>query len=400
MDRPSNFSTSSFVIHLSTVHSAEDPRIVYKELSYLAASGWNTAYVCADPHPPSSGGIKIVKVPRSRNRFFRFLIDGPRAWRTAIRTRPAIIHFHDPELLFWVPWAARRTCAALVFDVHEFYLESISDKRWIPGAFKGILRIAAGILERTATRRLAGFVVVSERMAELYRRYGKPIAVVPNYPKKSLFPVGGQDPELPGGYAERRVIVYVGSLSERRGMDTVLESFALLRARIPEAFLLLIGGFDSASYEARFREKVRSLLSREAYEILGKIPHARVYPYLRIADVGVYLPGSETRRYRWGEPTKLFEYCAAGLPVVVSDVEAKRSVLSRTLNGILVPPGDSAAAAAAMAKILEDAELAARFSRSGREAFEREFCWESCSHRLTDFYGAVIARRVLSEPGD
>lgn len=386
---------SKFALHLSTVHSSGDPRIVHKELSYLAASGWNTAYVCTDPHPPSSGGIKIVKVPRSRNRFFRFLIDGPRAWRAAIRLRPAVIHFHDPELLFWVPWAARRTRAALVFDVHEFYLESISDKRWIPGAFKGFLRIAAGILERAAARRLAGFVVVSEHMAGLYRRYGKPIAVVPNYPKKSLFPLGGRDPELAGRYAGRRVIVYVGSLSERRGMDTVLDAFVLLRARVLGAFLLLIGGFDSAPYEVRFRDRARSLLPGDAYEILGRVPHSQVYKYLRIADVGVYLPGNETRRYRWGEPTKLFEYCAAGLPVVVSDVEAKRRVLSRTKNGILVPPGDPAAAAAAMAKILEDAELAARFSRSGREAFEREFCWESCSHRLTDFYNTIIARRFL-----
>lgn len=378
-------------IHISTVHSSGDPRIVHKELSYLSASGLNAVYVCSDPHPTSSENIKIVKVPRSQNRFLRFLSDGPRAWRAAIRLRPVIIHFHDPELLFWVPWAARRTRAALVFDVHEFYQESISDKRWIPGALKGFLRVATGILERAAARRLAGFVVVSEHMAGLYRRYGKPIAVVPNYPKKSLFPLGGRDPELAGKYAGRRVIVYVGSLSEIRGIDTVLDAFVLLRKRITEAFLLLIGGFDSESYEARFRAKARSVLPRDAYEILGKVPHAHVYAYLRTADVGVYLPGNETRRYRWGEPTKLFEYCAAALPVVVSDVEAKRRVVSRTMNGILVPPGDPAAAAEALARILGDTELAARYSKNGREAFEREFCWESCSHRLTDFYNTILA---------
>jgi len=303
--------------------------------------------------------------------------------------RPDVIQFHDPELLFWVPWFARRTQAALVFDVHEYYLESIVDKQWIPGILKRPLRVFVQWVERTAVRRLSGFVVVSDHMAGMYRRYGKPIAVIPNYPKRSLFSDMTRDPDLARRYEGRKVIVYVGSLSARRGLDTVLEAFAQVRARVPDSFLLLIGGFESEEYESRFRKKARDLLPRDSYELAGKVPHSDVFNYLKAANLGVYLPGTATKRYQWGEPTKLFEYCAAGLPAVVSDVEAKRRVLTATGNGILVSPENPGQIADAMARILLEPDLARKFSENGRAAFERQFCWEAIAPRLTDLYRTI-----------
>jgi glycosyltransferase involved in cell wall biosynthesis len=377
-------------VHVSTVHRCSDPRIVHKELKSLTASGWETHFVTTDSSARDEGGILFHIVRKSRNRLRRVFIDGWQAFRLAAALDPDIIHFHDPELLLWIPMLSRHCRAKLVFDIHEFYIQSISGKRWLPEVLKGLAPAVAKWVESRAFRRLAGLVVVSERMADEYTGFTGPIAIVPNYPIAAYYRNRPVDPAILARYAGKHVVTYVGGLARNRGSDLLLDVFAEVRQHVPDAFLLMIGKSASAEYESELKNHAASLLPPESYEFAGYIPTDKVFSYLRASSVGAYLPLRNEERYNWGEPTKYFEYCAAGLPVVMKSSEAKRRICARTGNGILVESDDAAEISKAVVIFLSDPALAKRHGENGKRAFDEHYSWEAVSSKINDLYQRVL----------
>jgi len=82
---------------------------------------------------------------------------------------------------------------------------------------------------------------------------------------------------------------------------------------------------------------------------------------------------------------------AAGTPIVASDIHGYKGVVRRNEQGILVPPRDPKAIAAATLRVLGDPELAARMGANGRRRAE-EFSWERVTAKVDDYYGFVIRR--------
>ena len=99
-------------------------------------------------------------------------------------------------------------------------------------------------------------------------------------------------------------------------------------------------------------------------------------------------------KFRTNVPMKLFEYLAAGVPAVTSDLPPARALLDGVDAAVLVPPGNAAAFAEALAALLHDDEHAARLARRGREAVEDRFNWEHEERALLATYA-----RVLCGPG-
>ena len=85
-------------------------------------------------------------------------------------------------------------------------------------------------------------------------------------------------------------------------------------------------------------------------------------------------------------PTKMFEYMALGLPVVVSDFPLYRDVVDSSACGLCVDPLDSAALAAALERLIRDPALAHELGRKGREAVQTRYRWDQQLDALEAFY--------------
>jgi glycosyltransferase involved in cell wall biosynthesis len=90
------------------------------------------------------------------------------------------------------------------------------------------------------------------------------------------------------------------------------------------------------------------------------------------------------RRYNWGEPIKYFEYTAAGLPVIMSDLPAKRKLVESYRNGILVNPKDYRETALKIAQLLHDNGLRKKMSNKGIHAFETQLNWQNVEAKMID----------------
>lgn len=186
---------------------------------------------------------------------------------------------------------------------------------------------------------------------------------------------------------DEKLVVYTGKIYwGYQEVEYILEAAARLRARGDTRFLL-VGG--RADHVARFRaEVVERRLGNVSFP--GFVPPREVHLYQKAADaLLLYYPsGIELNRYR--SPGKLFEYMAAGNPIVACDLPVIREVLGEEPAAALVPQDSPAALAAAIEDILGDAAKASRLAAAARERVE-SFTWEARARSVLEFLDASRA---------
>jgi glycosyltransferase involved in cell wall biosynthesis len=120
---------------------------------------------------------------------------------------------------------------------------------------------------------------------------------------------------------------------------------------------------------------------QHAVRFLGWRHHDTHAAFLRHAHVGL-LPFLDTEHIRITLANKLFDYMGAGLPVVATDVPSMRRIVDASHCGILVPPSDSRALAAACVRLLQDPALRTRFGEAGQIAVKRDYAWKDDASRF------------------
>lgn len=183
-----------------------------------------------------------------------------------------------------------------------------------------------------------------------------------SYPptKVECIPLGWEGQPLP---RERDgcppTVVCVANFRPEKGHDVLLDAFAIVRDRIPDSRLVLVG---HGELQDVVDAKIRALGLTARVHITGFVPE--VWPYLADADVFAIASASEA----YG--IAIAEAMAAGLPVVASDVGGIPELVKPGVTGELFPPGDSESLAAHLVRMLSEPELRARMSPAAREAAE------------------------------
>lgn len=157
------------------------------------------------------------------------------------------------------------------------------------------------------------------------------------------------------------LIGYTGLITERKGVLTLIEAFALLKKRYKNTKLAIIGG--SKKNDSAYAEIVqRAVISLGLqHDILFPGLMTDIRPALSGIDIGVLL-SKEERCSR-----SLLEYIACGIPVVATRVGGTPEIIKDGINGLLVEPENAAQAAEALMKLVEDTGLRRRMGASGRE---------------------------------
>ncbi|MCY3914294.1 MAG: glycosyltransferase [Chloroflexi bacterium] len=173
------------------------------------------------------------------------------------------------------------------------------------------------------------------------------------------------------------LVCYVGHLYPWKGVDTLVAAAAKLPDTVQFA---IVGGIPPDL------DRVRQLAGgRRNVRTTGHRPPAEARRYLAAADVAVIpFSGATIIAREHTSPLKMFEYMAAGVPIVASDLPSLREVLRHEHNALLVPPDDNAALAAAIERLLSDHELAARLARTARNEVA-DCTWNRRAARIVEF---------------
>lgn len=120
----------------------------------------------------------------------------------------------------------------------------------------------------------------------------------------------------------------------------------------------------------------------------GLVEPARVPDLLEGAAVLALPNPASAISTRYTSPLKLFEYLAAGRPIVASDLPSIREVVHDGVTALLVAPGDPEALAAAISRLLHDPELAGRLAKAAVE-LAPEYSWDRRAERLEALFAQI-----------
>jgi glycosyltransferase involved in cell wall biosynthesis len=285
------------------------------------------------------------------------------------RVSPAVVHANDYNTM-WIGVAAKVLCRSrIVYDAHELWPDRYQRPEWRPWLLAG---------EWLFLRLADANVTVSPGCAEVMaRRYGvAPPLVVRNVPERVVVSPARAE-GLRAGRAP--LAVYIGGLVSGRGIEETIEALPAA----PELRLLLMGrGLDE--YRARLERVAARLGVADRVEYRPPIEPADVVEAISGADMGLSLIQPICLSNELSLPNKLFEYTAAGLPVVASDLPVLGAVIREEGIGVAVPPTDIDAIAQAM-RDLADPERNAE-ARARVRSFADRVTWEQERRLLEAVY--------------
>ena len=315
------------------------------------------------------------------------------AWLVAhVRSAgPLVLHCGNVRPAGYAVWIAhRRTGAPYLLYVNGQDL--LLERRKARGALK---RVAAAAI----FGRAAGVVANSAWTAGLARDVMREVGVR-RVPPVAAIDLGTDPaqfrPSRDGGALRRRLalgdgrlLVTVARLVRHKGQDVAIRAVALLRATHPGLRYLVVGAGPD---EARLRALAAELGVADAVLFAGPLPDAEVAEAYATADVYVGLSREEEPISVEGFGISFVEAAASGTPAVAGDSGGVRSAVRHGETGFVVPAEDAAAAARAIATLLDDAALRSRMGRRARELVETHYNWERVARETAEFTRQVLAR--------
>lgn len=366
------------VVHCTSVHSPFDVRIFHKECKTLAAAGYEVVLVAPHQIDEVIDGIRLMAIPKPASRWARFSVTLVQAYRACAKEGAEVYHFHDPELMP-VALMLRVLGKRVVYDIHEDLPRQVLSKPWIPKYLRRSVAAAARFAEGAIRHWMTAFVAATPAIS---RRFpGDRTVVVQNFPLLDEFPGVGNAPQ----YAQRHPwVVYAGGLTRIRGVREMVRAMELVS--YPAVKLKLAGTFDSPELE----REVRSLRGWERVDFLGWVQRTAMVKLLTRARIGLVLFHPVPNHFE-ARPTKLFEYMAAGLPVIASNFPLWRQIVDDTGCGLVVNPLEPEAIARAIDHLCANPDEAQRMGERGRKAVEQRYNWDVEGAELLRMYRRLLA---------
>ncbi len=367
------------VAHLTTVHPPFDTRIFHKECTTLVKAGYEVGLIAPHDRNETINNVRIRAIPKPKGRRERMTRTAWHVYRAASREHADLYHFHDPELIP-IGLLLKAHGKRVIYDVHEDVPRQILSKHWIPRPLRGLVAKLAELMEFVGTRPFDSIIAATPTIAERFPT--EKTVIVQNFPILNEL-----TPRETHSCAERLpLIAYVGGISVTRGAREMVQAMALLPRSLP-AQLVLAGAFVPADLES----ELQRMPGWERVKFIGWQDREGVANLLAEAQIGL-VTLHPIINYLDSYPVKLFEYMAAGLPVIASNFPLWKEIVEANECGLTVDPLNPKEIAQAIEYLLNHSEERQKMGQNGRRAVREKYNWEQESKKLLKLYEVVLSQ--------
>ncbi len=369
------------VVHMTSVHSALDPRIFHKECRSLERAGFQVTIIGPNPADMVSDRVTIKAISRGESRATRMTHTVWRIYQEAWRQRADVYHFHDPELIP-VGLLLRARGKKVIYDIHEDLPKDILSKFYLPLWSRRLIAWMAEKVEGVACGHFSALVVVTPSIADRFRPLNSHTVIVHNYPypKEIVFARESAPWET-----RRQSVAYVGGITAQRAIREMVHAMALLPESLG-AKLELAGNEipDDAHPEQIYGHRGWARIIHH-----GFLDQPSTFRLLHNVRAGLVLFHPEPNHLE-AMPQKIFEYMGAALPLIASDFPLWRRILGNTGCGIFVDPLDPQAIADAIEYVLTHPIEAEEMGRRGQAAVLNQYNWDTEAEKLINLYSGLV----------
>lgn len=369
---------------VTSIHPDFDPR-VWKHVQSLINSGVKIHFVCPWTTAESINlpDLSLHIFPRVVSRITRPVLVPIRVFRQLlpILKNVQLIHFHDVDLLPWMTLIS--LLKPVVYDIHENYAEEMLVRDWVPRPLRYFLKIFMDIWHIVFPKLIRNLVLVTPQQEREFSSTGLHTIVIHNYASLQLIR------DVHPDYSMRLDrIIFTGGNYLENGSMLLLEIAQGIKDRHINAELWITDWFASPQFKEEFHREINSR-NLDNVRILPPVPSPQIMQLLNQATIGI-APNLRVRKQELAIPTKLFEYMAAALPIVTSDLPYQRMLVERHNIGLLANPESPDSFVLAIERLVKDKGLAELLGQNGQIAFKEQYNWESQIHSLLDYYQKII----------
>lgn len=208
------------------------------------------------------------------------------------------------------------------------------------------------------------------------------IVLVPNTVHQSFYKDAVIDNLIVDSYKNDFVILYLGDTGLRRGLQTAIESLLILKEKIPNVKLVIVG---ISSTDPILKQQVIDLKLENYVDFKGW-QDVTLFPSYIVASAVCISPLHRNIQHDVAYANKLFQYMSFGKPVLVSDAIAQKNLIEKTNSGLVHLEKNAQDFADKVLQLCADPALRDRLGRNGKQFVEEEFCWEKTSEKLIALY--------------
>ncbi|CAA0189638.1 glycosyltransferase family 4 protein [Tenacibaculum maritimum] len=363
------------IIHLTSAHNRRDTRIFEKECKGLTKLGHEVSMVVADGLGNEIiGGIEIYDVGKLPGRINRFIRTTRLVFDKAIDLKGDIYHLHDPELMP-IGVKLKRLNKKVIFDAHEDLPKQILAKPYLNKISAKFLAFLISRYEKKVFKKFDFIIAATPYIRDKILEFNKNCIDVNNYPILEEFSV-----EKTWDDKEDQVC-YVGGISKVRGISELVKSLNY----VENTHLALAGNFSGVEFE----KEVKNCKSWGKVVELGYLNRQQVASVYSKSKAGL-VTLHPIVNYLDSLPVKMFEYMAAGIPVIASDFKLWQEIIYENKCGICVNPLEPKSIAKAINDIVLNPKEAEIMGRNGRAAVENKYNWRIEMKKLSKVYNKIL----------
>jgi glycosyltransferase involved in cell wall biosynthesis len=308
----------------------------------------------------------------------KILLDIPLTFQLAARLRDTAytcIHAVE-EAAFPAVLLGRRHKLPVIYDMQSSLSEQLAT---YPGLRATPVRHVLEFLESWVVGR-ADMVVSSAGLASKVREIAPQANLREwHYPSVMVPAAKGDTDRLRRGLAippGAPIVLYGGTFESYQGLKQLIQAIPLVRAQVPDTTFVLVGAENGSG--TAVRAQGAALLEAGALRIIDRQPRHQIPGYLGLADILV-----SPRSYGGNLPLKVFDYLAAGRPIVATDIPTHRTVLTEDRAVLVAPQTEDIARG--IVSLLRNPERAERLARAARLYAEEHLGWA----KFVDSLGAL-----------